>query len=109
MILNHSLFLKSNEYIKGDGILARTAKMHDLHLLIISCQIPTGEIGSIAKGSALDFTTPRTIGSKLDDTLGICGTGCTGLDTCFIYDKNTADDSESDVVMVLSSAASGVK
>ena len=59
-ILNHSLFLKSNEYIKGDGILARTANKHDLHLLIIRCQIPTGEIGSIAKGSALDFTTPRT-------------------------------------------------
>ncbi|KAL8293670.1 hypothetical protein RQP46_000371 [Phenoliferia psychrophenolica] len=88
-IKNHTLLLKSDKYVEGDGI-----------------EVPTGVIGEIGEDSPLNFRTPRTIGSKLNDTLGICGTGCIGIDTCFIYEEDCKDD---EVKMELSSAASGIK
>ncbi|KAK4698757.1 aldose 1-epimerase, partial [Phenoliferia sp. Uapishka_3] len=88
-ILNHTLYLKSSSYIKGDGIL-----------------IPTGEIVEIEEGAALDFKDSPVIGSRLNDTVGVCGTGCIGLDTCFIYDEGITTD---DTAMILASAASGIK
>ncbi|KAM0753353.1 galactose mutarotase-like protein [Meredithblackwellia eburnea MCA 4105] len=86
--LDHTLFVKSSKFIETDGIL-----------------IPTGEIGKINLGSPMDFNTPNIIGSRIKDTSGLCGTGCTGYDTCFLYDENDGKD----VVMELSSKLSGIK
>ncbi|KAL8283801.1 hypothetical protein RQP46_005233 [Phenoliferia psychrophenolica] len=88
-ILNHTLFLKSSRYIEADGI-----------------EIPTGVIGKLKAGDPLYFGEAKKIGKQINDTLGVCGTGCIGVDTCFIYDDDAKKD---DVVMELASAASGIK
>jgi aldose 1-epimerase len=51
-ILGHELMLEADEYTPADDTL-----------------IPTGEIKSV-KGTPLDFTTPATIGSRLDQVKG---------------------------------------
>src|SRR5207244_5941993 len=51
-ILGHELVMEADEYTPADDTL-----------------IPTGEIKSV-KGTPLDFTTPATIGSRLDQLTG---------------------------------------
>jgi aldose 1-epimerase len=76
-ILNDTLLQLplSERFIVGDGIL-----------------IPTGEIGDVdtAYSGALDFTEPKLIGKDIDKTTGLCGTGCTGYDTCWLVDRPAA-------------------
>jgi aldose 1-epimerase len=45
--------------------------------------IPTGEIASVAR-TALDFNKSRKIGSLLNRTEGLCGTGCIGYASLFL-------------------------
>jgi aldose 1-epimerase len=69
----------SQRYIGGDSIL-----------------IPNGtvlEVDNTFQG-ALDFTSSKLIGADIDKTTGLCGSGCTGYDTCFLVDRpptNSAD------------------
>ncbi|KZT63431.1 galactose mutarotase-like protein [Daedalea quercina L-15889] len=88
-ILNHTFYTPDvTSYVATDGIL-----------------IPTGELPSV-DGTPLDFRTTRTIGSELDDTVDLCGTGCIGYDTCFVRGYNAT---ESTVALELYSPASGIK
>lgn len=76
----------SERFVAGDGIL-----------------IPTGEISDVdtAFDGALDFTEPKLIGKDIDKTTGLCGTGCTGYDTCWIVDRPAAYAAENSVVPVV--------
>jgi len=62
----------SDRYIQTDGIL-----------------IPNGTIGLTSQNPALDFTSPKLMGTAIDQTAGhnYCGTGCTGIDNAFIVDR----------------------
>jgi aldose 1-epimerase len=61
----------SSKYVATDGIL-----------------IPTGKLNSV-KDTPLDFNTAKSVGGSINATIGenYCGTGCVGLDNCWIYDK----------------------
>ncbi|TFY53728.1 hypothetical protein EVJ58_g9288 [Rhodofomes roseus] len=88
-ILNHTFYTPDvTSYVAADGIL-----------------IPTGELPSV-EGTPLDFRTARTIGSEFNETVDVCGTGCTGYDTCFVRDHNGTD---STLALELYSPASGIK
>jgi aldose 1-epimerase len=56
----HYLQLNAPQYIATDSIL-----------------VPTGELQPV-KNTPLDFTQPTEIGSRLNQTVGLCGQGCTG-------------------------------
>jgi aldose 1-epimerase len=72
-ILNHTLHLPTaSHYIAGDSIL-----------------IPTGDILDV-EDTGLDFRVPAQIGARFDELVGLCGAGCTGYDTCWIYDSSFA-------------------
>jgi aldose 1-epimerase len=73
----------SERFIVGDGIL-----------------IPTGEIGDVdtAYKGALDFTEPKLVGKDIDKTTGLCGTDCTGYDTCWLVDRPVGYGGEGVVV-----------
>lgn len=71
-ILNNTLYLPyADRYIETDGI-----------------QVPNGSIG-LTNGTGLDFTKkPTQIGEQIPNTVGDCGTGCTGIDNAFINDRS---------------------
>lgn len=73
-LLNDTTFWMpySDRYIQTDGIL-----------------IPNGTIGLTANEPALDFQTPKLVGTAIDEAAGhdYCGTNCTGIDNAFIVDK----------------------
>lgn len=58
--LDHFLHINATQHITTDGIL-----------------IPTGQLTNLSD-TALDFLQPREIGSKLNQTQDLCGTGCLG-------------------------------
>lgn len=76
----------SQRYIGTDGIL-----------------IPNGTILDVAstRNGSLDFTSGKLVGQDLKDTDGVCGTGCTGYDTCFIVDRPTAYAAKDSLVPIL--------
>lgn len=88
-ILNHTLSMpRADKYIQTDG-----------HL------IPSGPIPD-TKGTPLDFATaPRTIGSQYNFTEGICGTNCTGYDTCFVMSSHDRNET----ILELTSPESGIR
>lgn len=63
----------SDRYIQTDGIL-----------------IPNGTIGTVDTHPGLDFTSPKLLGTAIDQTEGqdFCGTNCTGIDNAFILDRS---------------------
>ncbi|KAJ5692905.1 hypothetical protein N7462_002328 [Penicillium macrosclerotiorum] len=73
----------SQRFIAGDGIL-----------------IPTGEILDVdtAYDAALDFTEPKLVGQDINKTAGLCGTGCTGYDTCWLLDRPAAYAAQDSIV-----------
>ncbi|KAL9088372.1 MAG: hypothetical protein Q9159_003146 [Coniocarpon cinnabarinum] len=79
--LNHTLSLPySGQRIYVDGDL-----------------IPTGDVAAIQPYSFNDFrTSPKQVGANFsspgDPGLGNCGTGCTGYDTCFLFNARDALD-----------------
>lgn len=70
---NHVVQILADKYVATDGIL-----------------IPTGEIPSV-EGTTLDFRQPVQLGARINETTGkdICGTGCLGIDNCFLYETDT--------------------
>lgn len=53
--------------------------------------VPTGQI-KLTAGTGLDFTKPTMIGTNIPNTVGDCGSGCTGIDTAFITDRSPYAD-----------------
>ena len=51
--------------------------------------VPTGPIAETADvyDGSPDFVAPKPIGRDIDKAVGLCGSGCTGYDTCFIVDR----------------------
>lgn len=78
----------ASKHVKTDGIL-----------------IPTGELPE-SKGTGYDFTSPRSLGELFDKQEGYCGTGCKGLDSCFIEPKGHPQGKPS---LEVYSPASGIK
>jgi aldose 1-epimerase len=70
-ILNNTLYLPySKRYIQTDGIL-----------------VPNGTLG-VVEGTGLDFTKPGTkVGDNIPNTVGFCGTNCTGIDNAWTVDR----------------------
>ena len=84
-ILNDTLYMPySDRYIEVDNIL-----------------IPNGTIG-VVNGTVLDFTSPRQIGSEIDNAVNVCGLGCTGYDSAFIVDRPRYSGPESTDLTLLS-------
>ncbi|RMJ24527.1 Aldose 1-epimerase [Aspergillus sp. HF37] len=54
--------------------------------------IPNGTIlnADAAYSGSPDFTAGKLVGADIDETTGLCGTGCTGYDNCFIVDRPPA-------------------
>ncbi|KAI9600419.1 hypothetical protein H4Q26_000202 [Puccinia striiformis f. sp. tritici PST-130] len=84
----HFLQLNAPQYIPTDPIL-----------------IPTGTLESV-KGTPLDFIEPAEIGSRLNQTVGLCGQDCTGYDNALVYDVNRNKELP---VMTMWSHQSGIK
>lgn len=85
---DHLIQMNAPSYIVTDGNL-----------------IPTGEIASVAR-TALDFNKSRKIGSLLNRTEGLCGTGCIGYDNALVYHPHRSNKDE---VMKMWSEESGIK
>ncbi|QRW02076.1 hypothetical protein RhiLY_01073 [Ceratobasidium sp. AG-Ba] len=66
--------------------------------------IPTGELTNVT-GTYWNFRNETRIGDVIDKAVGYCGTGCTGLDNAWIYDRSA----ESKSAFSLSSPNSGIK
>ncbi|KAL0567837.1 hypothetical protein V5O48_014158 [Marasmius crinis-equi] len=69
-ILSHHLQIDSSKVVAVD-----------------SNAIPTGQFIS-APGTPFDFRKEQTIGARWNDTVNLCGDGCQGYDSCWIYDQN---------------------
>lgn len=74
--------------------------------------IPDGsilDVDTAYKGSA-DFTAGKLVGADIKDTTGLCGTGCTGYDNCFIVDRPPSYAAQNSIVPVLrmSSSTTGI-
>ena len=93
-VFDNNLYMPyADRYVETDGIL-----------------IPTGQIG-VTNGTALDFTKPTLLGPQIKSADGLCGTGCTGIDNCFILDKPRYSSPEDPNIEVLriSSPSTGIQ
>ncbi|PLW47722.1 hypothetical protein PCANC_11471 [Puccinia coronata f. sp. avenae] len=70
----HFLQLNASQYIAVDPIL-----------------VPTGALQPV-KDTPLDFTEATEIGSRLNQTLGLCGEDCIGYDNALVYHSNRSLD-----------------
>lgn len=59
----------------------------DRYIVIDSIEIPTGALGSVSALPNLDFTSPKLVGTAVNNATGVCGAGCTGIDNAFIIDR----------------------
>ncbi|KAE8149743.1 galactose mutarotase-like domain-containing protein [Aspergillus avenaceus] len=50
---------------------------------------------------APDFTTGKLIGRDIDSAAGLCGTGCTGYDNCFLVDRDSPYAASNSMVPIL--------
>ncbi|GJE96237.1 galactose mutarotase [Phanerochaete sordida] len=69
-ILNHHLHVDASRVVEVDGDA-----------------IPTGNFINVA-GTPWDFRTPQKIDYRFNETVGLCGGGCSGYDHCWIYDNS---------------------
>lgn len=76
----------SQRYVAGDGIL-----------------VPNGTISEVATtyNGAPDFTTGKLVGADLQDAAGLCGTNCTGYDTCYIVDRPPSYGAQESMIPIL--------
>lgn len=76
----------SERYIGADGIL-----------------VPNGTILMAADtfDGSPDFEFGKFFGTSLQDTLGLCGTGCIGYDNCYIVDRLPTFSAQESLVSVL--------
>ncbi|KAF8607743.1 galactose mutarotase-like protein [Ceratobasidium sp. AG-I] len=86
-LADHKLQIDSSRVIAADGIL-----------------IPTGELTDVT-GTYFDFRNETRLGDVIDKAVGYCGTGCTGLDNAWIYDRSA----QNTPAFSLSSPNSGIK
>lgn len=87
-ILNHTVHMPhADKYIKTDGKL-----------------IPTGPIPSV-RNTPFDFQTPRTFAQRFNETVGVCGDGCQGWDSCFVMSEHKRNAN----VLTLSSPETGIQ
>ncbi|KAE8389811.1 galactose mutarotase-like domain-containing protein [Aspergillus alliaceus] len=64
--------------------------------------IPNGTIlGVDSYKGAADFATGKLVGKDIDKAAGLCGTGCTGYDNCFIVDRDNSYGSGNSMVPIL--------
>ena len=75
--------------------------------------VPNGTIteSSEAYGGATDFVSGKLVGQDIKNTAGLCGSGCTGYDTCFIVDRPPwypSAPSTLTPVLQMSSATTGI-
>ncbi|KAN0062171.1 hypothetical protein ACQY0O_005529 [Thecaphora frezii] len=90
-VLDHVLHLpEADRYIKTDSIL-----------------IPTGEVAKV-EGTPMDFRQPVSFRTNFDKTLGVCGAGCRGWDSCFVMSHPPSAEEETPVVE-LTSKESGIR
>lgn len=78
-VLDHELGIKGSRYIEVDEKMVRSPLSNLVLPPDQALQIPTGEISTVA-GSPMDFRTPRSIGSQLEQTSGLCGPGAFALE-----------------------------
>ena len=93
-ILNNTLYMPySDRYIEIDNI-----------------EVPNGTIG-IVNNTFLDFTSPKQIGSDIENAVNACGLGCTGYDNAFILDRPrySAPEATDISVLTMSSNVTGIQ
>ena len=80
------------------------------YIEIDNIEVPTGAIG-VVSGTPLDFTSPKTIGRDIQQTINGCGYGCTGYDNAFILDRPrySAPESTDLSVLTMSSSITGIQ
>ncbi|KAI0784444.1 galactose mutarotase-like protein [Abortiporus biennis] len=86
-ILSHHLHVDSSKVVAVD-----------------SNAVPTGDFIDVAS-TPFDFRTPKKIGDAWNSTVGLCGDGCQGFDSCWIYDH----DESTKPGVTLWSDVSGIK
>lgn len=57
------------------------------YIEIDTIEVPTGAIGVVSNEPSLDFLAPKTLGEAVDNSTGVCGYNCTGVDNAFILDR----------------------
>lgn len=62
----------------------------DRYIVVDPILIPTGALGSVSNLPALDFLSPKLLGTAVANSTGVCGAGCTGIDNAFILDRPAA-------------------
>ncbi|KAJ5132580.1 hypothetical protein N7448_006738 [Penicillium atrosanguineum] len=93
MLANH-IYWNLNAF-KNPTILNDTTLQMPLSGRVIAAdtiEVPTGEILDVqtAFNGSLDFTEGKLVGQDLSEMSGVCGEGCTGVDTCFLIDRPPA-------------------
>ncbi|KAJ5735318.1 uncharacterized protein N7483_000443 [Penicillium malachiteum] len=108
MLANH-LYWNLNAF-KDETILDNTYLQMPLSGRFIgadSLEVPTGEILDVdtAYEGALNFLEPKLIGQDINKTEELCGTGCTGYDTCWIIDRPSSWGADDAMVSSISLAS----
>lgn len=113
MLANH-LYWNLNAF-KNENVLKDTTMQMPLSTRYIGAdgiEVPTGEIYEVSNtyGGALDFTKPKLIGKDIEKTKNLCGTGCTGYDTCWITDRDPGYSAPNSMVssITLASDTTGI-
>ncbi|OJJ44331.1 hypothetical protein ASPZODRAFT_773293 [Penicilliopsis zonata CBS 506.65] len=59
------------------------------YVAVDGIEVPNGTILEVfdTYNGALDFTSSKLVGQDIFETEGLCGTGCTGYDTCWMVDR----------------------
>lgn len=84
----------------------------DRYIEIDTIEIPTGVIGTVSSVPALDFTSPKLLGSAISAAQpGLCGFNCTGIDNAFILDRplNTGPEASNFPVLSMWSNITGIQ
>lgn len=113
MLANH-IYWNLNGF-KATTILNDTSlwmPYSDRYIEIDNIEIPTGQIGTVSSVPALDFTSPKLLGTAISSAQpGLCGFNCTGIDNAFILDRplNTGAEASNFPVLSLWSSITGIQ
>lgn len=93
MLANH-IYWNLNAF-KNPNILNDTSLQMPLSSRFLASdgiKVPTGQIYEVdtAYSGAANFLEPKLIGQDLSKASGLCGSGCTGYDNCFLIDRPAA-------------------
>ena len=72
----------------------------------------TGGIGTVSSVPALDFTSPKLLGTAISSAQpGLCGFNCTGIDNAFILDRplNAGAEASNFPVLSMWSSITGIQ